>query len=53
MEKSIKIAVTQVGLDDYEVRSFQGWNRHMILALWALGIFVFLKNKVQMIEENQ
>jgi SRSO17 transposase len=27
-----------VGLDEYEVRNARGWDRHMILALWALAL---------------
>ncbi len=46
MKNSIKMATSQAGLNDYEVRSYQGWNRHIILSLWALGIFTFLKKKI-------
>jgi len=31
-----KLAKGQVGLDQYEVRSWQGWYRHITLALLAL-----------------
>jgi SRSO17 transposase len=37
-ETFFKQAKGQVGLDQYEVRSWQGWHRHMTLALWALAI---------------
>jgi len=33
-----KLAKGQVGLDHYEVRSWQGWYRHITLALWALTV---------------
>ena len=38
IETFFKQAKGQVGLDHYEVRSWQGWHRHMTLALWALAI---------------
>jgi SRSO17 transposase len=38
IETFFKQAKGQVGLDHYEVRSWQGWYRHMTLALWALAI---------------
>jgi SRSO17 transposase len=33
-----KLAKGQVGLDQYEVRSWQGWYRHITLALLALAV---------------
>lgn len=38
VEDTFKLAKGQVGLDHYEVRSWQGWHRHITLALWALAI---------------
>jgi SRSO17 transposase len=38
IEDTFKLAKGQVGLDHYEVRSWDGWHRHMTLALWALAI---------------
>jgi len=38
IEDCFKLAKGQVGLDQYEVRSWQGWHRHMTLALWALAL---------------
>ena len=38
IEDFFKLAKGQVGLDHYEVRSWQGWYRHMTLALWALAL---------------
>jgi SRSO17 transposase len=38
IETFFKQAKGQVGLDHYEVRSWQGWHRHMTLALWALAL---------------
>jgi SRSO17 transposase len=35
VEESIQIAKGEVGLDQYEVRSWTGWYRHISLAMWA------------------
>lgn len=35
VEESIQTAKGEVGLDDYEVRSWTGWYRHITLAMWA------------------
>lgn len=37
IEELFKLAKGQVGLDQYEVRSWQGWYRHVTLALVALA----------------
>jgi hypothetical protein len=33
----------QVGLDEYEVRHWQGWYRHMTLAMFALAFLTVVK----------
>jgi SRSO17 transposase len=38
IEDTFKLAKGQVGLDQYEVRSWQGWYRHVTLALLALAV---------------
>jgi hypothetical protein len=38
IEEMFKLAKGQVGLDHYEVRSWQGWHRHITLALVALAV---------------
>jgi SRSO17 transposase len=38
IEDVFKLAKGQVGLDQYEVRSWAGWYRHMTLALLALAL---------------
>jgi SRSO17 transposase len=35
IEESIQTAKGEVGLDQYEVRSWTGWYRHITLAMWA------------------
>lgn len=39
VEESIQTGKGEVGLDQYEVRSWTGWYRHMTLAMWA-GAFL-------------
>ncbi len=38
IESAFELAKQEVGLDEYEVRNARGWDRHMILALWALAL---------------
>jgi SRSO17 transposase len=40
IEDVFKLAKRQVGLDQYEVRSWAGWHRHVTLALLALAALV-------------
>jgi SRSO17 transposase len=40
IEAVVKLAKRQVGLDQYEVRSWTGWHRHVTLALLALAALV-------------
>ncbi len=37
MEEAFELAKQQVGLDEYEVRHWQGWYRHITLAMFALA----------------
>jgi SRSO17 transposase len=46
IEECFEMAKGETGLDHYEVRTYHGWKRHMILSMWALHILVFLKNKM-------
>ena len=38
IESAFEMAKQEVGLDKYEVRNARGWDRHVILALWALAL---------------
>lgn len=38
IEQAFEMAKQEVGLDDYEVRSAPGWDRHITLARWALAL---------------
>ena len=38
IDDAFKLATGQVGLDQYEVRGWRGWHRHVTLALLALAV---------------
>jgi SRSO17 transposase len=42
-ESGFEAAKGEVGLDDYEVRSWTGWYRHITLAMWALALLTVLR----------
>ena len=42
-EQSFELAKGEVGLDHYEVRRWDGWYRHMTLALFALAYLAVLR----------
>ena len=46
IEECFEMAKGETGLDHYEVRTYHGWQRHMMLSMWALFILVYLKNKM-------
>ncbi len=43
VEESFELAKQQVGLDEYEVRHWQGWYRHITLAMFALAFLTVVK----------
>jgi SRSO17 transposase len=43
IEGSVEAAKREVGLDDYEVRSWTGWYRHITLAIWAYALLTVLR----------
>jgi SRSO17 transposase len=43
VESCFEAAKGEVGLDDYEVRSWTGWYRHITLAMWALALLTVLR----------
>jgi SRSO17 transposase len=46
VEECFEVAKQEVGLDDYEVRSWQGWYRHITLAMLALAFLVAMRVKL-------
>jgi len=45
VEESIECAKGEVGLDQYEVRSWTGWYRHMTLAMWASAFLSVIRTQ--------
>lgn len=43
VEESIQTAKGDVGLDQYEVRSWTGWYRHITLAMWAQAFLAVVR----------
>jgi SRSO17 transposase len=47
IEQSFELAKGEVGLDHYEVRRWDGWYRHMTLAMFALAYLAVLRAHLQ------
>jgi SRSO17 transposase len=47
---SVEAAKREVGLDDYEVRSWTGWYRHITLAMWAYALLTVLGSEAIAVE---
>ena len=43
VESSFEAAKGEVGLDQYEVRSWTAWYRHITLAMWALALLTVMR----------
>jgi SRSO17 transposase len=46
VEECFEMAKQEVGLDDYEIRSWHGWYRHITLAMLALAFLVVMRVKL-------
>jgi SRSO17 transposase len=53
IEQSFELAKGEVGLDHYEVRRWDGWYRHMTLAMFALAYLAVLRAHLQAQEKAQ
>ncbi len=53
IEQSFELAKSEVGLDQYEVRRWHGWYRHMTLAMFALAYLAVLRARVQAPQDQQ
>jgi SRSO17 transposase len=47
IEQSFELAKGEVGLDHYEVRRWDGWYRHVTLAMFALAYLAVLRARLQ------
>jgi SRSO17 transposase len=46
IEECFEVAKQEVGLADYEIRSWHGWYRHVTLAMLALGLLTAMRVKL-------
>jgi SRSO17 transposase len=53
IEAGLEEAKGEVGLDQYEVRTWTGWYRHITLALLAHAVLVILRAHAQQERENE
>ena len=50
VEECFKIGKSSVGLDEYEVRSWQSWYRHITLCMIAMAFLAVLRLSSQTLE---
>jgi SRSO17 transposase len=46
IEDLFELAKGDCGLDEYEVRGWVGWHRHVTLSLWALAVVAVIRSRV-------
>lgn len=46
VEECLELAKGECGLDEYEVRNWVGWHRHITLSLWSLAIISAIRSRV-------
>ena len=47
VEQAFELAKGEVGLDEYEVRTWTGWYRHITLAMFALAYLTVVRQRAQ------
>jgi SRSO17 transposase len=45
IEEDFELGKGDCGLDEYEVRSWDGWYRHVTLSLWALAVVAVIRSR--------
>ena len=45
MEECFERAKGECGLDEYEVRSWVGWHRHVTLSMFALAVLTVIRDR--------
>lgn len=48
IEECFEIAKGELGLDQYEVRSWAGWQRHTVLVMWLQALLSLLRSRAQL-----
>jgi SRSO17 transposase len=52
VEQAFELAKGEVGLDEYEVRTWTGWYRHITLAMFALAYLTVVRLHAQQIQKR-
>lgn len=52
VEQAFELAKGEVGLDEYEVRSWTGWYRHVTLAMFALAYLTVVRQHAQQTQKR-
>lgn len=52
VEQAFELAKGEVGLDEYEVRTWTGWYRHVTLAMFALAYLTVVRQHAQHIQKK-
>jgi SRSO17 transposase len=47
VEESLELSKGDCGLDEYEVRGWAGWYRHVTLSLWALAVVAVIRSRAE------
>jgi SRSO17 transposase len=45
IEECFELAKGDCGLDEYEVRGWDGWHRHVTLSMWALAVVTVIRSR--------
>ncbi len=53
VEQAFELAKQEVGLDEYEVRHWQGWYRHITLAMFALAYLAVVRQRAAQAQPAQ
>jgi len=53
IEECFELGKNEVSLDDYEVRHWSGWYRHITLSMWALAFLTVTRHQARQTEAAQ
>lgn len=53
IEECFELGKNEVGLDEYEVRHWPGWYRHITLSMWALAFLTVTRHHAAQAEQAQ
>ncbi len=53
IEECFELGKNEVGLDEYEVRHWPGWYRHITLSMWALAFLTVTRHQAVLTEQAE